>query len=530
MPITALPTPPGRNDPANFATRADAFLAALPAFATEANALAVDVMARAATITTQAAQADAAAALAQQAGTAAQGAANYKGLWSALAGALAIPASVFHAGSFWVLTSALANVAAAEPGKNAVWQAIGGLVAPMPTARPSLLLDFANGGKVDPRITFTRASTSIRVNAKGLLESVPSGTPVIDFDPVTGRCLGLRCWEARTNLATYSDDFSQATWAKTGITATANSAVAPDGTTTADTLANTGGINSFISRAFTVAASLVNDYCASVFVKPISPNDDVTLQAYYSGSALNINATFKFSDMSVTNMPNAGEYIFEQYPNGWYRIGFRIGRDTTGVATVINYRLLPSGRNDATGDVYAWGAQFEAGGSVSPYIPTVASTVTRAADLVSMTGANFSSWYRADAGTFVVDADAPNFLTIYRPFAATDGTVNNRVTVTQTNALINPFTVSGNVSTSAALTPKVLGQIHSAIAYANDDSAGAADGIVQQFTNPCPVPIAPNQLTVGSQQGAGHLNGHIARLVFYPVRLPNAQLQALTAQ
>ena len=43
MPITALPTPPSRADSANFASRADAFLAALPTFATEANALATEV-------------------------------------------------------------------------------------------------------------------------------------------------------------------------------------------------------------------------------------------------------------------------------------------------------------------------------------------------------------------------------------------------------------------------------------------------------------------------------------------------------
>ena len=43
MAITPLPTPPSRNDPTNFATRADAFLGALPTFGTEANALAVDV-------------------------------------------------------------------------------------------------------------------------------------------------------------------------------------------------------------------------------------------------------------------------------------------------------------------------------------------------------------------------------------------------------------------------------------------------------------------------------------------------------
>ena len=44
MPITPLPTPvPSRADPANFAVRADAFLAALPTFATEANALEANV-------------------------------------------------------------------------------------------------------------------------------------------------------------------------------------------------------------------------------------------------------------------------------------------------------------------------------------------------------------------------------------------------------------------------------------------------------------------------------------------------------
>jgi hypothetical protein len=42
-PIDALPTPPSTSDPANFDSRADAFLGALPDFGTEANALATNV-------------------------------------------------------------------------------------------------------------------------------------------------------------------------------------------------------------------------------------------------------------------------------------------------------------------------------------------------------------------------------------------------------------------------------------------------------------------------------------------------------
>jgi len=61
MAITPLPTPPTRDDPSTFSSRADAFLGALPTFATEANALAT------------AANADAADALASaQAAEAAQ--------------------------------------------------------------------------------------------------------------------------------------------------------------------------------------------------------------------------------------------------------------------------------------------------------------------------------------------------------------------------------------------------------------------------------------------------------------------------
>ena len=43
MPITALPTPPTRADATNFNARADAFLSALPSFATQANALASEL-------------------------------------------------------------------------------------------------------------------------------------------------------------------------------------------------------------------------------------------------------------------------------------------------------------------------------------------------------------------------------------------------------------------------------------------------------------------------------------------------------
>jgi hypothetical protein len=62
--ITTLPTPPSRSDPANFASRADAFLGALPTFGDQANLVAAEVNADAAAANTSKIQAEAAAAAA----------------------------------------------------------------------------------------------------------------------------------------------------------------------------------------------------------------------------------------------------------------------------------------------------------------------------------------------------------------------------------------------------------------------------------------------------------------------------------
>lgn len=119
--ITALPTPPSRSDPVNFATRADAFLGALPTFATETNAVASETNAASATATAQANIAVSASNSAADAADAALSAANFKGLWSSLTGALNKPACVKHNGRFWLLLNNLANVTTSEPGVSADW-------------------------------------------------------------------------------------------------------------------------------------------------------------------------------------------------------------------------------------------------------------------------------------------------------------------------------------------------------------------------------------------------------------------------
>lgn len=121
MSITPLPDPPSRQDPNNFAARADALLAALVQFVTECNATAATMTAQTTSATSSAATATTKAGEAGAARDIAMAAVNYKGLWSSLSGALAIPASVYHSGSIWMLTQNVASVAAETPGVSSKW-------------------------------------------------------------------------------------------------------------------------------------------------------------------------------------------------------------------------------------------------------------------------------------------------------------------------------------------------------------------------------------------------------------------------
>ena len=80
-----------------------------------------------------------------------------------------------------------------------------------PTSKPSLNLDFANVGALDPRITFTRSSSATYTNSLGLIATAATNVARFDYDPVTLAARGLLVEESRTNLFVQSSDFST-TW------------------------------------------------------------------------------------------------------------------------------------------------------------------------------------------------------------------------------------------------------------------------------------------------------------------------------
>jgi hypothetical protein len=265
-----------------------------------------------------------------------------------------------------------------------------------PTVRPTLNLDFAKTKALDPRVTFSRASTGTFVGSNGLIQTAASGAARFDHNPATGESLGLLMEEARTNLVTYSEQFDNAAWSKTCTTITANATTAPDGTLTADLIVeDTTGGEKNVTRDINAGSS--GQATRTIYVKAASRYKvNLVGSGFYACYNLNTLTTFDVANTTAT-ISDAG--------NGWRRLSI------TGNATTtfrVDIGLLPDSATGVsnrfyTGDgspgVYIWGAQLEAGSFPTSYIPTVASTVTRAAEVASMTGTNFSSWYRQDQGT-----------------------------------------------------------------------------------------------------------------------------------
>lgn len=220
----------------------------------------------------------------------------------------------------------------------------------------------------------SRTSTKWVVDRNGLLvPQVHSAVPLA----VVGGETSLLLEAAGTNLCIQSEAFDTWTLAS-GATVGANSAVAPDGTLTADTVqANADGIGRTI-RNLTFTAD--GEKSLAVFLKAGSGTQTRIVLWDQTATVIRHDVRVNWSGGVPTLATQSGagtRYPIEALGNGWYRILF----SATGVvAANTNQFLLYPDPSAGTGTVYAWGAQAENAVVPSSYIPTTSATVTRAAD------------------------------------------------------------------------------------------------------------------------------------------------------
>lgn len=402
---------------------------------------------------------------------------------------------------------------------------------------PSLDLDFANTQSLVDRIsglnlvTFTRASAGSRVTASGGIESLANDVPRFTFDSVTGRCLGLLPEEARTNLLLRSEEFDNASWVKSNSSISANVGLSPGGGSTADKLIEDSAMNTHHLQQSVSHTSGVT-YTASCYVKAAERTFfSIAFGAGFTGSQQNA-----FFDLSGVSTPTTGASI-APLADGWRRCTFTVTATATATSSV-QLRLATSSSvanytgNGASG-ILIWGAQLEAGAFPTSYIgPTTGSTMTRAADIATITGSNFSRWYNQSEGTMFVQA-VPVGTSGNGLFGADDGTTAERLRIGHTGVSSAGGVVSDNSSvvvnmTSPAGTAALNSTMRAAFGYRLNDFHLAANGSLSASPDTSGTLPTVTQATIGTASTASYNNGPIARITYWPRRLPDHVLQELT--
>ena len=77
-------------------------------------------------------------------------------------------------------------------------------------------------------------------------------------------------------------------------------------------------------------------------------------------------------------------------------------------------------------------------------------------------------------------------------------------------------------------TPQMSAFAKSAIAYKTNDFCGAANGVIGTTDTSGTVPVV-SRSGIGGLDTGREINGTIKRIAYYPKRLSNAELQALTS-
>ena len=362
------------------------------------------------------------------------------------------------------------------------------------------------------------------------------------YNPGTRINSGRLLEPAATNLFTYSDDMSNAVWLKFAGTLSSNTGNAPDGNLTADKWVEDATSNEHLIYQAVNANNITQTF--SVFVKPVERT-----KIYLGFSNFVNTATIVMFDLANNNIiattANNADYTntrgqITYVANGWFRCAITSTKGTLNNVNNPNITLVNAANNslylgDGTSGVFLWGAQLETGPYATSYIPTVASTVTKAADIYTSAtttrqydslSTTKTSWFDATQGPFAVEFESmtttnspviiwsniSEYVTGRGGFNSV-GTYDGANAIDVTNSLANTA-VYASFGVSWSSTGKTL-SLNGSVPAVNTNST---------FSSATPTSF----IFGGTTGGSRNMLGHIKRVAYYPQRVSNNELQALT--
>ena len=383
------------------------------------------------------------------------------------------------------------------------------------------LLGYANTEKKFSPVEFTSTralNTATRVNASGNIEGVLANVPRIDY---FGGQASLLVEPSAQNLvlqSTFSTGWSASF--SGSVSGNASGTNSPEGSGNAALLSVVATAFSSIYRTITTVSGSV--YTASVFAKKRDKNF-----LYFVNIAGNAAvAWFNLASGTVGTVGANTTARIENYGNGWYRCS--ITQTVGGTTSYIQFGLSDADNTNAaasSGSNFVFGAQFELGSVATSYIPTTTGSVTRNADVISVTGV--AGLIGQTEGTIYAEVDVRTLGAAKNILQIDDGTATNRIGLFVD---ISPTRLTFLMS-SAGVTNSLSGTVATGVIKI---AASYSSGNVQVFTNGSflvsgtiatyPI-VALNAISVGSRISSGvygiFLNDRIRAASIYQTRLPN---------
>jgi molybdopterin-binding protein len=320
--------------------------------------------------------------------------------------------------------------------------------------------------------------------------------------------------------------------------------LAPDGTSGSITKYVGGNASGASQAAYyaggNIAVTASGQHTFSLFVKrgATNPLNFCALQfALYTGGSGTSTSYFNLaSGTALTSGAN-----IQDYGNGWYRLISAPYTIASGDLSGQLSFIMAEANNDiswpASGALnltaYTWGAQLEAGSNATTYIPTTSGTGSRAADVISASGALVSGLIGQTEGTIYAEVDVRNWTASGRVLAISDGTSDARVVIqVGANRTLQAVVTaaSGEVANIATASGQVNGIYKCAVAYASGDFAFYVNANQIGTDSSGAVP-ACNNVALGkieTSASTNFLNDRIRAAALYTTRLSNAQLAELT--